>query len=280
MILIVDCGSTKADWALLDGGKIVKRFTTDGFNPNFCDLDIISRMTLDNIGQIVDIKQVTNVYYYGTGCGNEANVMKIKNVFSDVFKGAEIKVYSDILGSCHALFGKKSGVACILGTGSNACFYDGEKITRNAVSLGYVLGDEGSGCHIGRKIIRDYFYGIMPMELREKFDNEFHLDRDTLIQKVYKEPYPSKYLATFSKFAYQHIENQYVVGVVESCFDDFVKYYIKPLLDEDNIQADVSFVGSVAFYFQETLKKCLEKQGIKCVEILRSPMDGLISYHQ
>ena len=171
MILICDCGSTKAEWALLDGNNVAKRFITNGFNPNFTD-----NLTMNNIiGEAlnsIDNQDVSNIYFYGSGCGSDGNQLKIKLIFSKLCFNAKAEVYPDTLAACHALFGKNPGVACILGTGSNACVYDGENITQSVASLGFMIGDEGSGCHIGKRIVHDYFLGIMPEDLRTKFDEK------------------------------------------------------------------------------------------------------------
>jgi len=275
MILIIDCGSSKADWAFLENDFLVKKCVTNGFNPNFNDLDLLSRITIYSISENIDNKDVTNIYYYGSGCGNETNIIKVKSVFENIFTNAKVDVYSDILGSCHALFGNEPGIACILGTGSNACFYDGKKITKNAISLGYVLGDEGSGCHIGKQIVHDYFYGIMPDNLRVKFNEKYNLKRDILIEKVYKSEQPSRFLASFSKFASENIDNQYIEDLISKSFNDFINYYIEPLSDNK----DVAFVGSIAFYFQNILRKCIENHHLNVKKILKSPMDGLVKFH-
>lgn len=278
MILIADCGSTKAEWVLLDGEKIARRLTTDGFNPNFCDMDLISSVTLYNVCQNIDVKSITNVYFYGTGCGNSSNVERMKEVLSGIFVFSEIEVFSDILGSCHSLFGNGQGIAGILGTGSNACLYNGRDIEKNAVSLGYLLGDEGSGCHIGKKIVRDYFYGIMPDDLRKNFVLEYNIDRNTLIDNVYKHSQPSKYLASFSKFAHKNVENQYIVDLVSGCFDEFINCFIIPLTENGKYH-DVGFIGSVAFYFQDILRERLSQHGLRCGKIVKNPMDGLVRFY-
>lgn len=275
MITIVDCGATKSEWVFIDGEKIVERYVTDGFNPNFCSLDLLSSITLENISNNIDIKDITNVYYYGSGCGNFINIVKIKNLLSGIFNESKVEVFSDVLAACHALFGNDHGIACILGTGSNACLYDGEKVIKNATSLGYILGDEGSGCHIGKNIVHDYFYGIMPADLSEKFNEKYQLTRDSLIETVYKSSQPSRYLAAFTKFASENIEYQYIIDIVTKCFDDFTQFYILPF----NVSEKAGFVGSTAFYFQEILRNCLLKNGIVLGEIIQSPMDGLIKFY-
>lgn len=278
MTLIIDCGSTKAEWVVLDGKNVVKRFITNGFNPNFSDNEII-RKTIEDAKNAIDNQNVKRIVFYGSGCGNDANQNKVAMIFAMVFKINDIEVYPDTLGACHALFGRNRGIACILGTGSNACHYDGNKITQGIVSLGFMLGDEGSGCHIGKRIVHDYFIGIMPQDLREKFDEKYHLDRETLLKNVYHGEAPSRYLAEFARFAMENIESQYVKKTVGECFEEFIKDYLKPYAELADMSDSVAFVGSVAFAFQGILLQVLENHNIKCSKILKNPMDGLIDYY-
>lgn len=275
MILICDCGSTKAEWTLLDGNDVAKRFITNGFNPNFTD-----NLTMNNIiGEAInsiDNQNVNSVYFYGSGCGSDGNQLKIKLIFSKLCPQAKAEVYPDTLAACHALFGKNPGVACILGTGSNACVYDGENITQSVASLGFMLGDEGSGCHIGKRIVHDYFLGIMPEDLRAKFDEKYHLNRDAFLKRVYQGEQPSRYLAEFTMFAMEYIENQYIKKIVGECFEEFMNVEMRL----DASLHDIAFVGSVAFTFKDILLQVLENHNIKCSKIIKSPMDGLIEYYQ
>ena len=275
MILICDCGSTKAEWALLEGDIIAKQFITNGFNPNFIDNETI-RGIIAEAKHLVDNQNVTKICFYGSGCGTEANQNKVAMIFAMLFKINDIEVYPDTLAACHALFGNNHGVACILGTGSNYCVFDGEKITESAASLGFMLGDEGSGCHIGKRIVHDYFYKIMPLELREKFDEKYHLDRETFLKNVYQGEAPSRYLAEFCKFAAENIENQYVIDIVGECFEEFFTVGTWRAASLSN----VAFVGSIAYIFQDLLLQVLENHNIECSKILKNPMDGLIEYYK
>lgn len=277
MILICDCGSTKAEWVLLDGNNVVKRFITNGFNPNYTDNETIENI-VGEAKNIIDNQDVTKVFFYGSGCGSEANKIKVAMIMAIIFKIGDIEVYPDTLGACHALFGGNAGVACILGTGSNLSSYDGEKITENLVSLGFMIGDEGSGCHIGKRIVHDYFYKIMPDDLRMKFDDKYHLDTDTFLKRVYNGDTPSKYLAEFAKFGAENVYNQYIIDVIGGCFDDFVKVLVR-LKRSDIEKLSVGFVGSIACAFNEILLHVLENHNIGCVKILKNPMDGLIEYY-
>ena len=182
------------------------------------------------------------------------------------------------MAACHAVLGHEKGIACILGTGSNSCFYDGKDIIEKAVSLGYLVGDEGSGMHIGREVVRAYFYGFMPEDLRQKFDETYHLELKDFIDKVYHQPQPSRYLATFAKFAGEHQSNPFIKELVKGCFKAFIEAFV--LRFEGAKTMKVSFVGSVAFHFQNLLRESLLEYGFAMGEVMSSPAEGLILYYQ
>ncbi len=290
MKLLVDSGSTKMDWIFFEEGKVARRIATQGFNPNYSN-----RQDLENILSLVETQFIAspknktsfpghnqstslqNVYYYGTGCGNEQNCQLIKEVFRSHFPKAEITVTHDLMAACHALFGHEKGIACILGTGSNACVYNGENITERAVSLGYLVGDEGSGMHIGREVVKAYFYGFMPDDLRQKFDATYHLELKEFIDKAYHQPQPSKYLASFAKFAGEHQDEPFMHELIQGCFEAFVKAFI--LRFEDCKSLKISFIGSVAFHFQDILRECIKSHGLTMGEVMTSPAAGLVRYY-
>lgn len=278
MILICDCGSTKAEWVVLNGEIIVKRFITNGFNPNYTDNESIRNIIME-ARNIIDNQDIDKIFFYGSGCGREADKIKMAIVLATIFKIKDIEIHPDTLGACHALFGRNVGVACILGTGSNASRYDGERITESPASLGFIIGDEGSGCHIGKKIVHDYFYKIMPCDLRVRFYEKYHLERDVFVKKVYNGESPSRYLAEFAKFGTENIEHQYVVEAVGGCFDEFVNATLRPL-QNDVEKSSVGFVGSIAFAYREILLQVLANHNVKCVKILKNPIDGLIEYYK
>ena len=279
MILICDCGSTKAEWVLLDGRNVAKRFITNGFNPNYTDNETIKGI-VNEAKNIIDNQDVEKIFFYGSGCGSESNKIKVAMIFAIEFKINDIEVYPDTLGACHALLGKNSGIACILGTGSNACVYDGEKITQTVASLGFMIGDEGSGCHIGKRIVHDYFLGIMPENLRMKFDDKYHLDRERFLKRVYQGEQPSRYLAEFTRFASENIDNQYIIDAIGCCFEDFINSSFRLERSEMEKSPAVGFVGSIAFVFQDVLLQVLENHDIKCSKILKNPMDGLVDFYR
>jgi N-acetylglucosamine kinase-like BadF-type ATPase len=274
MRLIIDAGSTKMEWMLMEGNAVVRRFTTEGFNPNYSDrqclVETCRGASLQN--------KIQSIHYYGTGCGNEQNCQLIKDVFLQRFPDAEIHVTHDLMAACHAVLGHEKGIACILGTGSNSCLYDGENILEKAVSLGYLVGDEGSGMHIGREVVRAYFYGFMPEDLRFQFDAEYHLELKDFIHRLYHEGQPSKYLATFAKYAGENQAHPYMHGLVKSCFKAFIEAFI--LCYENCKSLKISFIGSVAFHFKNLLEESLNEFGLTMGEVMQAPAEGLIKYYQ
>ena len=290
MRLIIDAGSTKMEWILLEGKEVRARFTTEGFNPNYAE-----RQCLENIIDHVETRFIASptdkllfsrrdkstslqaIYYYGTGCGNEQNCQTIKALFQNHFPDADIHVTHDLIAACHALFGHEKGIACILGTGSNSCLFNGEDIVDKTVSLGYLVGDEGSGMHIGREVVRAYFYGFMPEELRQKFDTAYHLELKDFIQRLYHEGQPSKYLATFAQFAGENMDYPYIYNLVKGCFKAFVEAFV--LRFENCKSLKISFIGSVAFHFQDLLKESLKEYGLSLGEVMQAPAEGLIKFY-
>ncbi len=274
MRLIIDAGSTKMEWILLDGNNVKQRFYTEGFNPNYSERQCLvetCRGTFLPTG-------IQSVHYYGTGCGNEQNCEIVEGVLQPHFPDADIHVTHDLMAACHALLGHEKGIACILGTGSNACLYDGDNITERALSLGYIVGDEGSGMHIGREVVRTYFYGFMPEDLRQQFEAEYHLELKDFVQRLYHDEQPSKYLATFAKFAGENQAHPYVKSLVKGCFNAFIEAFV--LRFDATKSLKVSFIGSVAFHFQDILKESLADHGLMLGEIMQAPAEGLIRYYQ
>jgi N-acetylglucosamine kinase-like BadF-type ATPase len=290
MRLIIDAGSTKMDWILLDGKEVMTRFTTEGFNPNYAETQC-----LDNIIRLVETRFIASpnaetpfprrdkstslqgIHYYGTGCGNEQNCFLIKEVFLHHFPNAEIYIAHDLVAACHALLGRDRGIACILGTGSNSCLYDGTNIAEEAVSLGYLVGDEGSGVHIGREVVRAYFYDFMPEDLRQKFEAEYHLELKDFIHRLYHEGQSSKYLASFARFAGENQAHLYIQDLVKDCFKAFIEAFVLRYADCKSLK--ISFIGSVAFHFKDLLKESLTEYGLTMGEVMQTPAEGLIKYY-
>lgn len=273
MNLIIDAGSTKMEWILLDGEAVKTRFLTDGFNPNYADIQTLVEMCKSAYLPI----EIQSIHYYGTGCGSEQNCQLIKEVFQTRFPMAEIQVTHDLMAACHALFGHDKGIACILGTGSNSCVYDGERITEKTVSLGYLVGDEGSGMHIGREVAKAYFYGFMPDELQRKFDETYRLELKDFIQNLYHNEQPSKYLASFAKFAGENQRHPFIHDLVKRCFQAFIEVFV--LRFDDCKSMKTSFIGSIAYHFQDILKETMSEKGLNLGEVLKTPAEGLIRYY-
>lgn len=277
MNLIIDSGSTKMGWILLDGQEVKAHFVTKGFNPNYSDIQHLESL-VETQNFASQPNKIHSIHYYGTGCGNEQNCQLINDVFQRHFPDAEITVTHDLMAACHALLGHEKGIACILGTGSNSCVYDGNKIVERAVSLGYLVGDEGSGMHIGREVLRAYFYGFMPNDLRQSFENQYHLELKDFIDRLYHGDQPSRYLATYARFAGEHQSHSFICDLVKGCFNTFIEAFV--LRFENANMMKVSFVGSVAFHFQNLLRESLASYGLALGEVMSSPAEGLIRYYQ
>ena len=274
MQLIIDSGSTKMEWILLDGKTVKNRFTTEGYNPNYSDIQILAK-TCNGVS-LPD--KIQSIHYYGTGCGSEKNCLLINKVFQQRFPEVEIHVTHDLMAACHAVLGHEKGIACILGTGSNSCLYDGNKIIEKAVSLGYLVGDEGSGMHIGRAVVRAYFYGFMPEDLRRKFDETYPLELKEFIQQLYHNPQPSKYLASFAQFAGENQAHPYIRALVKECFKTFIEAFVCRYKDCKALK--VSFVGSIAYHFQDLLRESLSDFGLTMGEVMQAPIEGLVRYYE
>ena len=272
--LIVDAGSTKTEWVALDHGTVTHRLSLNGFNPNYASAEVL-RAILNEIPE--PLHHADSVFYYGSGCGTEAGRQMVFQGLSKGFPQAKIEVENDMYGAARAVLGKEKGIACILGTGANSCLFDGNGISDRAVSLGYLVGDEGSGCYIGRKLVRAYFYNLMPLQLKHEFKEYYHLNISEFIDRVYHQKEASKYLAGFTKFAGEHQEDPFINQLVKGCFRDFIEVFV--LRYADGHALPIGFVGSVAYHFQSLLKECLEENGLTLGRVIQSPMEGLIRYH-
>jgi len=279
MKLLVDSGSTKADWiAIDDNGKVL--FTTQslGLNPEVLDkAEIISR--LDDKFDISHNKdKATHLYFYGAGCGTERMKNFLSDVFREYFTYATVSVHEDTYAAVYATTPKdEKAIVCILGTGSNCSYFDGNVLHQKVQSLGYIAMDDCSGNRFGRHLIRGYYFGKMPVELAKEFEEEYNIDPDYIKHNLYKEPNPNAYLATFAKFLIKHKDTEFCRKYIFAEMEDFVENYI---MQFDNCkEVPVHFVGSIAFYLVDELKEVLSRYGIQTGNVLRRPIDGLIAYH-
>ena len=278
MILIADCGSTKIDWCVVENGEVKKQVFTSGINALLMTEEQIRESLALELAQEVAEFEIESVYYYGAGCLFDdicANVRRA--IAANVPTAKTIDLHSDLVAAARALCGDREGIACILGTGSNSCFWDGEQIADNVSPLGYILGDEGSGAVLGKLLVGDVLKKQLPEELCEKFLKEYELDRQKIIESVYKRPAANRFLASLSPFLSKNIEEPAIHRLVLNAFKSFFVRNIENYKDYKNYA--VSFVGSVAFYYREVLEEAAKAVDIKIGTIIKSPMEGLVKYH-
>jgi len=275
MILLADGGSTKTEWCVTEHGKQVQRITTKGMNPYFQSEDEISSEIQSVL--IPELKTTTfdALYFYGAGCLPEKFPM-MQRALGKHLDVKTIEVNSDILGAAHGLSGKNPGIVCILGTGSNSCFYDGEKIVTNVPALGFILGDEGSGAVLGKLLVGDVMKNQLPAELKEKFLQQFDLTQGIITERVYRQPFPNRFLASLSPFLAQNIEVPEMRALVLNAFKAFLNRNVKQYDYQNN---KVHFVGSIAYYYKEILEEAIGECGMQLGGIVKSPMEGLVWYH-
>ena len=274
--LIADSGATKAEWCLLnDGGK--KTIITQGISPYFLTTEQIVDLLLKELKPKLKDVEVDEINYYGTGCANPENAKSVKKALHKVFPGAKAEVTHDLMAAARALCGKKKGIACILGTGSNSCYYDGKKIVKNSPGLGYILGDEGSGAYLGKKVIQYYLYGTFDDELRGRFDVSYTTNTKEILEHVYKKPLPNRYLAGFCQFLAENRGHYMIENIIEDGLNDFFFNHLCKYRETWTLP--VSFAGGVAFGFQDVLKQLCNSYEFELGIIMKNPMEGLVKYH-
>ena len=278
MILIADSGSTKTDWRILDESKVVGQAQTVGFNPYYQDANSIANELTINLLPLCKNK-INQVFYYGTGVTNDEKAGVIKEAILKVFPTcSKIEAFSDVVGAARAACGREAGIACILGTGSNSIYFDGEKTGFQVQPLGFWLGDEGSGGHLGKSLILSYLHKEMPLEIRAKFEEKYGvMDRLTVLENAYHKPFPNRYFASFSRFLFDNLDNVFCYGLVQKCFLEFFEKYILKYPMCRNVS--INFVGSVAFYYKDLLAEVAYSQGFSIGLILEAPIGGLVKYH-
>ena len=279
MKLLVDSGSTKADWIAIDeNGKVLFTTQTLGLNPEVLSKEeIISR--LDDKFDISHNKdKAKNLFFYGAGCGTERMKDFLTKVFEEYFTNADVSVHEDTYAAVYATTPKDAeAIVCILGTGSNCSYFDGKVLHQKVQSLGYIAMDDCSGNRFGRHLLRGYYFNKMPADLAKEFEEEYNIEPDYVKNNLYKEPNPNAYLATFAKFLIKHKDSAFCRKYILSEMEDFVENYIKQF--DNCTEIPVHFVGSIAFYLKEELEEVLTKHNIKIGNVLRRPIDGLIAYH-
>lgn len=274
--LIADSGSTKCEWCLLDNGK-KKIISTQGISPYFLNADQIVALLQKELMPKLKKLTVEVVHFYGTGLSNNSNIQIINNALVRLFANAKINIEHDLLAAARALCGTDKGIACILGTGSNSCYFNGKKIQKNSPGLGYILGDEGSGSYLGKKVVQYYLYNTFDEDLKARFDKRFNVTKDEILDSVYKQPLANKYLASYAIFLAENRGHYMIENIIEDGLNDFFFNHLYKY--RESWTQPINFVGSIAFGFKDVLKDLCNTYELELGTVLKKPMDGLIKFH-
>lgn len=275
-ILIADAGSTKTEWCLLGAGR-VKSIDTLGISPYFLNTVQITELLQRELQPRLKKVVVDELYFYGTGCLNPENNRLVKKALRSLFPEAKIAVTHDVLGAAIGLCGRQKGIACILGTGSSSCYYDGRRIKKNSPGLGYALGDEGSGAYLGKKVLQYYLYNTFDEDLRARFDAAYLTNVTEILENVYKKPLPNRYLAGFARFLAENRGHYMVENIIEDGLNDF--FFTHLCKYAEAWKFPVSFVGGIAYGFSDVIRDLCASYNFEIGRILQKPMKGLIEYH-
>ncbi len=275
MILIADSGSTKTSWRFLEKNGTVHSLETSGINPFF--------RTSEDIAEELNVllkteNSVDDIFFYGAGIVDESKALIIKKALFSIYPKSKIEVYNDLIGAAKSVCGNKEGIACILGTGSNCCYYDGQKIVDKISPLGFILGDEGGGAVMGKHLIGDYFKNVMPLSVRRIFDAQFNLNQAEVLERVYKQEKPNHFLASFTYFLSNNINESYCRNFVINRFSEFIERNVLMLPQHKRVK--INFVGSMAYIFEEQLDAVLKKYNLNKGNIIKNPIEGLVEYHK
>ena len=278
MILIADSGSTKTDWCVVENGQPIQQISTKGINPFFQSEEEISNEIATSLLPQLKTNALDAVYFYGAGCGFPDKIAMVHRAITKHLQiKREVEVNTDMLAVAHGLCQHEAGIACIMGTGSNSCYYDGKQIVSNVSQLGFILGDEGSGAVLGKLLVGDILKNQMTPELKEKFLKQFGLTPADIIDHVYRKPFPNRFLASLSPFLAQNIDEPCIHALVLGSFKSFLK---RNVMQYENFRnSKVHFIGSVAFYYKTILAEAAQEMNIQLGTIIKSPMEGLIKYH-
>lgn len=276
MILIADSGSTKTDWCIVLNDTLIKRIETKGINPFFqSEEEIRQALTASLLPQLPE-GTFNSVHFYGAGCTLEKAPVLRRAIADSLPVVGNIKAHSDMLAAARGLCGHDAGIACIIGTGSNSCFYDGKEIVSNISPLGFILGDEGSGAVLGKLLVGDVLKNQLPPAIKEAFLKEFDLTAPEIIDRVYRQPFPNRFLASLSPFIARHLEEPALRALV---YNSFIAFLRRNVMQYDYEHFTVHFIGSVAHCYKEILQEAAQETGVRIGKILQSPMEGLIEYH-
>jgi glucosamine kinase len=277
MKLIADSGSTKTTWILLEHDKVKSSIGTGGLNPYFHNSESVEAVLRADLVPFIVEDNISEIHFYGAGCSTEYNNNMIRDAIQLFFRKSDVFIYHDILGAARALFGNGKGIACILGTGCNSCYFDGIGPHPKVDSLGYLFGDEGAGSYLGKLFIAAYLKKELPQDLREIFDRQFGFTLEDILNSLYNKPAPNRFLASFSLFLSPNREHPFVKGIIQQSFQDFFDAHIKKY--EGYKATPVGFIGSIAFIYREILTEVAKKEEVSIYRILSSPAEGLVDYH-
>ena len=275
--LIADSGATKAEWCLLTANR-KKTFFTQGISPYFLSTEGIIDLLKHELLSELKNASVDVVHFYGTGCANPENARSVKKALSTVFADADVQVQTDLMAAARAVCGNEKGIACILGTGSNSCFYNGKKIVKNSPGLGYVLGDEGSGSYLGKKVIQHYLYDTFDEDLRARFDATYVTTPVEILDNVYKKPLPNRYLSGFTLFLAENRGHYMIENIIEDGLNDFFFQHLRKY--NEVWKYPVNFVGSVAAGFIDVIRDLCSSYEFEFGKVLKNPMEGLVLFHK
>lgn len=279
MKLIADSGSTKTDWRCIDDNTLIS-VNTVGLNPfHISEEQLKQVLHLELLPALKGLENtITEVHFYGAGCSSIEKNEIIRKELMVLFTDAIITVDHDLLGAARALCGKKPGIAAILGTGSNSCYYNGTEIIENSPALGYVLGDEGSGSYIGKQLVKDFLYNEMPQSSKIKFEDSFSISKDEILNKVYKEALPNRYLASFTQWVGENINEVYCKELVLNAFNDFFVHHVNKYDLSKSVPLNV--LGSVAFHFKHLLGEVANRHHVTLGKVIQTPIDELVEFHK
>ena len=279
MIAIVDGGSTKCDWVILENsGKISQKTESIGFNPNIINADLIPQEIEKNPHLFLIKNQLEYIYFYGSGCGTVENALLVETQLQKVFPYAKVTVKEDLTAAAYAAYNGKPAIVCILGTGSNSCYFDGESIRRDLPSLGFLIGDEGSGSALGKHLVRRFFMKKLPQDLHQEFVETYHLTIEDAIKNMYHNPRANAYLAEFNKFVVQRKQHPYFQNMVFDEMKNFFEYQVLPY--EEAREAEINFIGSIAYYYEDVLRAAAAELNLTVGHIVQKPIESLVEYHK
>lgn len=278
MVAIVDSGSTKTDWVILDDfKKVFLKTETIGFNPNFINKELIVP-EIEKNNSLASVKNsITRIFFYGSGCGIQKNCETIEEELSKVFANASITVKEDLMAAAYAAYDGKPAIVCIMGTGSNSCYFDGKNLKIKLPSLGFLMGDEGSGSAIGKQLVRRYFMQKLPEDLHREFEETYQLTIDEALKNMYHTTRPNAYLADFNKFVVERKEHPYFQQMVFDEMMNFFDYQVLPY--EEAKDAEINFIGSIAYYYENILRSAAAELNLNVGHVVQKPIESLVNYH-